>query len=412
MQVVIFSSPNREEMLCNLLREFQGFDIAIIGDAGTWGKELFWQRWEQARKLCLDSRHDNYLILSDDGSNHDIHAIQKIHAKHYNKPFTCQIISDYRKSCWGSKRTRENDYMLDDYEVIDIGFFDCGGLTNRKTLEMFEVEDTGKRRKGLSSGVGQQLTAKLKALNVPMFKTIPSLSAHGDHPSSMHPHHRKEMPLIATVKRDKVIVGIATMKGREKQLKRAIRSLESQADQIIVYNNDAKGNTNYTDNAKFYALKNVKKPCYYFSCDDDIEYPPTYIEDMCEEIDKHNCIVTHHGRKLVSKDVSYYSGHDSFGCLRSNAVCKEIDVAGTGVTAFHTNYFNPTGIHKAKDQRMSDLVFSLEAAKERKRIVVLPHEKNYFRELHVPVNQTIWGTEHKNESRQIEIANEILSLKR
>jgi len=33
MQVVIFSSPNREEMICNLLREFQAYDVAIIGDA-------------------------------------------------------------------------------------------------------------------------------------------------------------------------------------------------------------------------------------------------------------------------------------------------------------------------------------------------------------------------------------------
>ena len=109
MQVVIFSSPGREEMLCNLLQEFQGYDVAIIGDTLTWGKELFWQRWEQARRICLDSPHNNYLILSDDGSKHDIDAINLIHAKHRHKPFVCQAISDGRKSCWGSKRTREND---------------------------------------------------------------------------------------------------------------------------------------------------------------------------------------------------------------------------------------------------------------------------------------------------------------
>jgi len=44
MQVVIFSSPNRDEMLANVVREFSGYDIAIIADESTFGIDKFWQR--------------------------------------------------------------------------------------------------------------------------------------------------------------------------------------------------------------------------------------------------------------------------------------------------------------------------------------------------------------------------------
>jgi hypothetical protein len=56
---------------------------------------------------------------------------------------------------------------------------------------------------------------------------------------------------------------------------------------------------------------------------------------------------------------------------------------------------------------MSDLVFSLEAAKQRKKIVVLQHERGYLKYLNVPASQTIHGTESNREQRQIEIANDI-----
>jgi hypothetical protein len=97
--------------------------------------------------------------------------------------------------------------------------------------------------------------------------------------------------------------------------------------------------------------------------------------------------------------------------LDANGYEGRIHVAGTGVTGFRTDYFNPTNIWKCKDQKMSDLVFSFEAAKQRKKIVVLPHAKGYLKYLNVPAAQTIHGTEANREQRQIEIANEIWKLR-
>ena len=411
---MVFSSPNREDMLANVVREFSGYDVAIIADESTFGIYKFWQRWEQARQICLNSPHDNYLIISDDASKHDYPVIEAIHKRMQGHAFTCMAISDHRMSQWGGVRNESQDFFANTYSIYKVqcvDFFDCGGLTNRATLELFEVEPTPKSKRA-SSGVGMQITHKLRALGVPMYKTSPSLSYHGDHESVMHPQLRKHQPLIANVKQPRIIVGIATFKGREKTLQKTIQSLKGQVTDIWVYDNEHPDLIDLADNGKFFKLSQIKEPCYFLTCDDDIIYPPTYVEDMIEAIDKHKCIVTHHGRILKKNNVPYYTGHTSFHCMKRNLKELYIDVAGTGVTGWHTSYFHPKDMHNAKDLRMSDLVFSLEAKKQGKKIKLLTHQQGYLNAQNIPLSKTIYGMEHKNDQRQTEIANEILKLKR
>ena len=410
MQVVIFTSPERGDMLANVVREFSGYDIAIIGANETFGIDKFWQRWEQARQICLNSPHDDYLIISDDASRHDIRTIQSTLMHWRGVPFTCQVVSDERDTCWGSTIHEDSCYQEFGYEFINCDFFDCGGLTNRATLEQFTVTATEKSNRA-SSGVGMQITQKLRALGVPMYKTSPSLSYHGDHESVMHPQLRKHQPLIANVKQPRIIVGIATFKGREKTLQKTIQSLKGQVTDIWVYDNEHPDLIDLADNGKFFKLSQIKEPCYFLTCDDDIIYPPTYVDDMVEAIDKHKCIVTHHGRILKKKNVPYYTGHTPFHCMKRNLKELYIDVAGTGVTGWHTSYFHPKDMHNAKDLRMSDLVFSLEAKKQVKKIKLLTHQQGYLNVQNIPLSKTIYGMEHKNDQRQTEIANEILKLK-
>jgi hypothetical protein len=176
-----------------------------------------------------------------------------------------------------------------------------------------------------------------------------------------------------------------------------------------VYDNE-KRDINLTDNGKFYFLQEYDEPIIYFSCDDDIIYPPTYVRDMIEAIEKHKCIVTHHGRMLRGVGRRYYFEHKTFQCLKENRAERVIHVAGTGVTAFDTSYFNPVDIWESDDKRMSDLVFSVEARRQGKKIVVLPHGKYYFEYQHIPLNETIHGVDSMNDSRQSELADLILTL--
>lgn len=207
----------------------------------------------------------------------------------------------------------------------------------------------------------------------------------------------------------KTVISIATFKGREPYLKQAVQSLTGQADEIRIYDNE-KRFIDLTDNGKFYFLHEYKEPVYYFTCDDDLLYPKTYIQDMIQAIERTSGIVTHHGRKLLGVDRSYYRGHTAYQCLNANSYEGLIDVAGTGVAGFRTDYFFPD-IWASSDKRMSDLVFSLEAAKQGKQITVLKHDKGYIKYLNVPTHETIHGQESRRETRQIQIANEIFRIK-
>ena len=208
----------------------------------------------------------------------------------------------------------------------------------------------------------------------------------------------------------KVVIGIATYNERTESIKRTIKSLEGQVDEIRVYDNEVE-EVNLTDNGKFRFLEEYKEPIYYFSCDDDIIYPSDYVSKTIEAIEKHQCIVSYHGRILRGLNRGYYRGHSALSCLQTFPQTLEIDVCGTGVTAFRTDYFNPIEIYKAKDKCMSDLVFSLEATKQDKKIMHIGHKAGWITATPQKRGQNIYDRHVGKDTRQTEIANEIWLLK-
>lgn len=220
--------------------------------------------------------------------------------------------------------------------------------------------------------------------------------------------------LDALPKEPRIFVGMATMKGREQQLKLAIQSLTKQVDEIVLYDNSK--NEDLTDNGKFYVLEYLRKNkitenAYILLCDDDLIYPHNYVKKMIDEVKKTGNIVTCHGRILEQKAQSYYrGGHKAFGCLSTVEYSGEIDVPGTGCTAFSIEYFNPKNLHKAKVHRMSDLVFALEAKKQNKTITMMPHSRYWIRQL--PTNSGCYNTEvNGTQENQVKYVNQIIDLK-
>lgn len=206
----------------------------------------------------------------------------------------------------------------------------------------------------------------------------------------------------------KVCVGIATFRGRENSLKQTISSLSNQVDEIFLYDNET--NPDLTDNGKFYGLNLIKEPCYYFTCDDDLTYPSDYVETMVEAIERTKGIVTHHGRILLGENRSYYTGHKVFHCLKHNNSECRLDVAGTGVSAWSTKDFNPKHLAFAKDKKMSDVIFSLEASRRNKKITLIKHRAGWITHNKIDMSKTIAHTESRNQHRQIILSNEIWRL--
>ena len=146
-----------------------------------------------------------------------------------------------------------------------------------------------------------------------------------------------------------------------------------------------------------------------FSADDDIIYPSDYIEKTIQAIDKHDCIITYHGRRLKGIGVEYYRGHDSYSAFKTVNNGMYLDVCGTGVTAFKTDYFNPISLLGSEHKKMSDVIFSLKAMKEKKKMFMLPHSQGWITEQRTIVN--IHSEQIKNSQTQTTLCDEILNLK-
>lgn len=389
----------------------------IIQTEKNYGKKLHWKLWDMDFGILgREKQIDLFIFLPSDASKVNFNEIIKQSELLKEQEYIFNISNDGRTQCWNRIKPEIVNHIY-----MKIGFVDCCFFTNRMTLDKlgFFMLEIDKSRfllnKNISSGVGEQLTRRINNEKIDIFLPYNSFIFHGDHESTMHKEERKKNPLVSAIKsklNKPIYIGIATMKGREESLKKTLESLNNQSlkpTKIFVYNN-ATEKVDYTDNAKFHALSQIKGHCYYLSCDDDLEYSPTYIQDMVNAIIKHKCIVTHHGRILQGLSRNYFRGHKSFRCLGDNREECFIDVAGTGVTAFDTSYFNDKTLYKAQDKRMSDLVFSLRVAREKKKIMVLRHNGNYIKQLPIDHSTSCHTIESVNPVVQNQIADEIFIL--
>ena len=121
-----------------------------------------------------------------------------------------------------------------------------------------------------------------------------------------------------------VTVGIATMPGREENLRVVIEALLPQADYMVVYSNDPAGPPEWieeydrlmavgpihgdlTDAGKLYGL-DVVWGGYYLVCDDDLFYPPDYVKQIVWGIEKYGRgrVVGYSGGILADPPIAHY----------------------------------------------------------------------------------------------------------
>ena len=217
----------------------------------------------------------------------------------------------------------------------------------------------------------------------------------------------------------KLTANLATYSGRADILPKAVESLHNQTmplDEIRVYANDYEPDVDATvrtgedlkDNGKFRWIPEVEDEIY-FSCDDDILYPPFYVEYMLEKLEQYpECLLTMHGRKLKGKGRNYYRGHQQYHFQRELQEDKIIDVPGTGVSVFNTRHFKPL-VWDSEDKCMVDVLIGLEAAKQNVEVVCVGHSMWWMKSL--PTKQAIYSDQVNDCGRQSELADELWDIK-
>jgi hypothetical protein len=197
---------------------------------------------------------------------------------------------------------------------------------------------------------------------------------------------------------ERIICGIATIKGREDALKETVHSIINQVDKLIVYQNGYKEIFNFLKNskievyssldtgidmgdaAKFYKLSEYKND-YYFSIDDDLIYPSDYVKKSLDVLKKYKneIIVTYHGRTLIENAKSYYKDAKvKYKCLDDVSNYDFVHFGGTGVMAFHTSFVK-VQFNYFKHPNMADIWVGLFARENNIPILVIPHYENWIR---------------------------------
>lgn len=215
----------------------------------------------------------------------------------------------------------------------------------------------------------------------------------------------------------RVTANIATQPSRYQFLLQMLESIDGQFDEIRIYLNNYKYipqelqkyncyiGKDLTDNGKFFWSNNENE--YYFTLDDDIIYPPDYVEKTLPLIQDR--IVTYHGRNLYGLNQPYYNNHRVYSFYKNLSKEVKLDVGGTGVMAFSTNNFKPN-LWKSPNMKMSDLIISLEAAVYGLDIICLPRESNWLNPIEY-YNDGIYTENMFNDSKQRIFADMILTHK-
>jgi hypothetical protein len=215
-----------------------------------------------------------------------------------------------------------------------------------------------------------------------------------------------------------ITVNIASLANRIDLLINTINSLIDQVDQINICLNNyevnpyihPKVNVVFSDNSHGDAGKfmfTTQSEGYYLTADDDLIYPPTYVKNIIEAIDKYG-IVTYHGRSFKSYPISNYHRPNEAPiirnrCLGSYDYDEPVDVGGTGCMGFHTDYFNPP-FSIFKRANMADIWISCYAKQQGKLIWGLKHDADYF-SYQIP-ETTIYDDKVNDCSFETKIINE------
>lgn len=221
MLFIIFTYE-REQMLKSMLDSIEDIHnhIIVIDDGSEWtkgvnrslidynlirtiheGKKGFWKKWLIAQQIALGSEHEWFCFLNDDLTNIDLKAIEVISKQPWQEMcFAMNLLNCGERYRWGKYQDTQPPFELAGRTWSQCDYVDGNFITNRTTLETLDIDPIPLSwfdRPNKSSGVGYQMTMKLRKVGCTMMLPDKSLAYHGDHDSVMHFEHRKKIKLIS-----------------------------------------------------------------------------------------------------------------------------------------------------------------------------------------------------------------------
>lgn len=223
---------------------------------------------------------------------------------------------------------------------------------------------------------------------------------------------------------DKKIVNISSF-GRIGSLEKTLQSIYNQCDEINLCLNDKitelpdfllqpKINLYITDNSKGDAFKFMfleTKNGYYLTIDDDLIYPPNYVNFMVDKCKEYNNkkIITLHGRSFYNFPIKSYYNSNAQRLYYNEKVLDDVKVqfGGTGVMCLHTSLLKKS-INDFLLPNMADVWIGKFAKENNIDIICVKHEKSFIKS--IPQLKTIYDDSKNNDLNQTKIVNKIYDL--
>jgi hypothetical protein len=188
------------------------------------------------------------------------------------------------------------------------------------------------------------------------------------------------------------IAGLASIPERVSGLEQTIDSLLPQVDKIGVCLNNYLDFPNFLVDEKIEVIKSnnsrgdagkflfTKPESIYFSCDDDILYPPDYVEESIKHLES-GVVVSHHGRILLNTPVKSSLRDEcvSFSCLKEVQNTHIVHLGGTGVMCFFTEDL-PIHADNLRFSNMADEQVARLVVEHNLKVIIPPHEEGWIKE--------------------------------
>jgi hypothetical protein len=140
-----------------------------------------------------------------------------------------------------------------------------------------------------------------------------------------------------------------------------------------------------SDSDKYYKIEEAA-PGYIFTCDDDIFYPPDYVQKSIEAIEKYGrkYVISYHGRVWNHPCKNYYTDRKNKGlpneemyrCIEGFEGDHFVECAGDGVAAWHTDTFKMRYDY-CEYPNMSQLWLALKCNEDNVKQIAIGHPEGF-----------------------------------
>jgi len=215
-----------------------------------------------------------------------------------------------------------------------------------------------------------------------------------------------------------IIAGVATVPSREATFRQMLASIADQVDRVHVYLSGytayLKGlpenctqhkplDDPYGDAGKFMGLQYAYDvEGYYLTFDDDLFYPPDYVETLIKGIEFHRrkYVCSFHGRSFHNLPIrNYYrDATRRCYCLREVVCNMSADVPGTGCAGFHTSALD-LSMADFPSRNMADVHLAVALRRQGVSAVCLKHAAGWIKHLPIDHAQSIYNR-HKDDCQE------------